>query len=73
MTKQEFENLKEGRKVWFYPNYLRFAFPAIVKTIDGVKGLWVNFFGDGQCHFTPRFDTFYAAVSKTKPETRAEK
>lgn len=72
MTKEEFYKLKDGEQVWYYPTYFRYAFPAIVKTIDGEKGLWVNFFGDGQCHFTPHFTSFYNAVSTTQQKIQHE-
>ena len=28
--------------------------PGVVRTIDGRRSVWVNFFGDGQTHFTPQ-------------------
>ena len=40
--------------VWFRPPYLAYRMPGIVRTIDGRRGVWVNFFGDGQTHFTPQ-------------------
>ncbi len=54
MTKEDFDKLAEGAKVWYAPTYFTFPMLGIVKTIDGVKGVWVNFYGDGQCHFAPQ-------------------
>ena len=53
MTRNEFDALEEETRVWFHPTYFAFPFPGVVRTINGVKGVWINFFGDGQCHFTP--------------------
>ena len=40
--------------VWFSPPYLAYRMPGVVRTIDGRRGVWVNFFGDGQTRFTPQ-------------------
>ena len=26
----------------------------MIRTIDKRRGVWVNFFGDGQCHYVPQ-------------------
>ena len=64
MTKEEFDNLPEGAKVWYAPTYFAFPMAGVVMTVDGVKGVWVNFFGDGQCLFTPpsSYDRWYTWV-----------
>ena len=53
MTKEEFDSLPEETRVWYAPTYFAFPFPGVVRTIDGLKGVWINFYGDGQCHFAP--------------------
>ena len=65
MTKAEFEALPEGAKVWYEPMYFAFPVLGVVKVVDGVKGVYVNLFGDGQCQFSPSptwEELFYAAV-----------
>ncbi len=49
MTVKEFNSLADGTAVWFRPPYFAFAMPATVRIMDGSRGLWVNFYGDGQC------------------------
>lgn len=62
MTKSHFKRLPVGTPVWFQPHYLAFAFPGIVKRIHGRKGIWVNFFGDGQCFFVLKRPQQYESV-----------
>ncbi|MBO4513781.1 MAG: hypothetical protein J5746_13560 [Victivallales bacterium] len=55
MTKEEYNKLPVGTVVWFKPAYFAFAMPGVIKTtLTGGRGIWVNFFGDGQCLFTPQ-------------------
>jgi len=54
MTVKEFNSLADGTAVWFRPPYFAFAMPATVRIMDGSRGLWVNFYGDGQCFFAPQ-------------------
>ena len=54
MTRKQFDRLEDGVMVWFRPPYLAFRMPGVVRTIDGRRGVWVNFFEDGQTHFTPQ-------------------
>lgn len=51
MTVKEFNSLADGTAVWFRPPYFAFTMPATVRIRDGRRGLWVNFYGDGQCRF----------------------
>ena len=53
MTKEEFDKLDDGTKVWYAPTYFAFPMLGVIKTIGGEKGVWVNFYGEGQCLFTP--------------------
>lgn len=53
MTKAEWNKLKEGDKVWVFPSYFTFEMLGVVKVIKHKKGVWVNFFGDGQTHLCP--------------------
>lgn len=53
MTKREWDKLKEGDKVWVDMPYFAYKMLGVVKTIDHWKGVWVNFFGDGQMHLCP--------------------
>ena len=54
MTRKQFDRLEDGVMVWFSPPYLACRMPGVVRTIGGRRGVWVNFFGDGQTHFTPQ-------------------
>ena len=54
MTRKQFDRLEDGVMVWFRPPYLACRMPGVVRTIDGRRGVWVNFFGDGQCHYVPQ-------------------
>ena len=54
MTAKQFDRLEDGVMVWFSPPYLACRMPGVVRTIDGRRGVWVNFFGDRQTHFTPQ-------------------
>jgi len=54
MTAEEFNSLEDGASVWFRPPYFAFPMPAIVRIKNVRRGLWVNFFGDGQCLFSPQ-------------------
>ena len=54
MTRKQFDRLEDGVMVWFRPPYLAYKMPGVVRTIGGRRGVWVNFFGDGQTHFTPQ-------------------
>lgn len=58
MTRDDFDNLRDGDRVWFAPSYFAFPMLAVVKTVD-----WVNFFGEGQCLFAPLTEAFYCSVS----------
>lgn len=53
MTKREWNKLQEGDKVWVDMPYLAYKMLGVVKTIDHRKGVWINFFGDGQTHLCP--------------------
>lgn len=53
MTREDFDKLADGTKVWYSPTYFAFPMPGTIKTVNGVKGVWVNFYGDGQCFFSP--------------------
>ena len=65
MTKDDFEKLKDGDKVWFCPTYFAFPMLGVVKHgYRSMKGVWVNFFGEGQCLFAPLTEAFYCAVSR---------
>jgi len=71
MTRQEFDDLPVGTKVWFKPGYFAYRIPGTVKIFgrgeSAIKGIWVNFFGDGQCFFAHglfREDRFYSFVSR---------
>ena len=69
MTQSQFEALQEGDLVWFYPDYFAWPWLATVRTIDGRKGVWVNFWGEGQCHFTPpsyRKDKWFNCITKVE-------
>ena len=67
MTKREFGKLKEGDVVWFFPSYFKYAMCGVKKRIGRESGVWINFFGDGQCFFAPRGrDKFYKWVSVDK-------
>lgn len=54
MTIKEFNSLSNGASVWFCPPYFAFPMPATVSIKDGRRGLWINFYGDGQCRFEPQ-------------------
>lgn len=54
MTVKEFNSLADGTAVWFRPPYFAFAMPATVRITGERHGLWVNFYGDGQCMFVPQ-------------------
>ena len=54
MTRKQFDRLEDGVMVWFRPPYFAYRMPGVVRTIDGRRSVWVNFFGDGQTHFTPQ-------------------
>ncbi len=54
MTPEEFNVLSDGASVWFRPPYFAFPMPAIVRIRNGRRGLWINFYGDGQCLFVPQ-------------------
>ncbi len=62
MTKTQFKKLKVGTPVWFAPPYLAYPFPGIVKRVRGSRGIWINFFGDGQCLFVLRRPEHYEWV-----------
>ena len=51
MTKERYESLRDGTRVWFHPSYFAYSMLGVIKTVNGERGIWVNFFGDGQCHF----------------------
>lgn len=51
MTKEEYNNLPLGSKVWFRPDFFVYAFPGVIREQDGVRTVYINFFGHGQCHF----------------------
>ena len=64
MTKERFDSLPDGTLVWFHPHYFAFPMLGTIRTYtrtDGVwgefsgggRGIWVNFYGEGQCLFTP--------------------
>lgn len=53
MTAKEFNALEDGADVRFSPNYLSYAMPGVVCSVRGRKGVRINFFGEGQCVFTP--------------------
>ena len=53
MTKREWDKLKEGDKVWVFPSYFTFEMLGVVKVIKHKKGVWINFFGDGQMFWRP--------------------
>ena len=53
MTKDKFDKLENGTMVWYAPAYFSFPMLGVIKTMDGEKGVWVNFYGDGQCFFAP--------------------
>ena len=63
MTKDEFDKLNDGDTAWFEPHYFHFPMLGIIRTIDGEKGVWINFFGDAQAHFIPRVPSFYDSVT----------
>ena len=54
MTAKQFDRLEDGVMVWFRPPYLAYRMPGVIRTIGKRRGVWVNFFGDGQTHFTPQ-------------------
>lgn len=64
MNKHDFDRLKEGENVWFAPHYFAFPMLGVIRTINGEKGVWINFFGDGQAHFIPRLDSSYESVTR---------
>lgn len=63
MTKEKFDKLPDGTKVWFSPAYFAFPMLGIIRTIDGERGIWINFFGDGQCLFVPRRPQHYDYIT----------
>lgn len=69
MTKTDYDSLPVGTKVWFKPSYLSFAMLGTVKEKDGERGIWVNFFGDGQCMFQPMTESFYGCVTLDELES----
>ena len=54
MTVKQFDRLEDGVMVWFRPPYLAYRMPGVIRTIGGKRGVWMNFFGDGQCHYVPQ-------------------
>ena len=54
MTRKQFDRLEDGVMVWFGPPYFAYRMPGVIRTIGRKRGVWVNFFGDGQTHFTPQ-------------------
>ncbi len=65
MTKSHFKKLPIKTLVWFAPPYFAFAFPGIIQRRHGRRGIWVNFFGDGQCFFVLRNPAEYLYVHET--------
>ena len=53
MTKREWNKLQEGDKVWVDMPYFAYKMLGVVKVIKHEKGVWINFFGDGQMHLCP--------------------
>ena len=51
MTSKQFNRLEDGVMVWFRPPYFAYRMPGVVRTVDSKRGVWVNFSGDGQCHY----------------------
>ena len=51
MRREAFNRLKEGTLVWFSPTYFTLPMVGVVKQEPWAKGIWVNFYGDGQCFF----------------------
>lgn len=70
MTKDDFDKLKDGDKVWFSPSYFSIPMLGVARTIRGEKGVWVNFFGDGQCHFVPRGEGFFTTLARYREGER---
>ena len=70
MTKREWDKLKEGDKVWVFPSYFTFEMLGVVKVIKHKKGVWLNFFGDGQMFWRPsRMEVRLKALELYKEET----
>lgn len=63
MTQCEFHSLPVGTTVWFEPNYFKFPMVGVIKEIDGVKGVWINFFGQAQCLFELQYPRDYECVT----------
>ena len=75
MTIEEYAALPEGETVWFRPPFLSYAFPGVVRTIGNTRGIWVNFFGDGQClfaHQEGRERQFASWITKQEKEKENE-
>ena len=70
MTRKQFDRLEDGVMVWFRPPYLAYRMPGVIRTINKRRGVWVNFFGDGQCHYVPqkgREDSSPPGASRSSP------
>lgn len=48
----EYNALPLETEVWFKPPYFKYRMPGVVKRRDGIRGVLVNFLGDGQCFFS---------------------
>lgn len=71
MTKEKFDSLTAHDTVWFSPPFFAYPFPGVIrKRRNGATRIWINFFGTGQCEFTPTdYDKdFYNWVSQEGPE-----
>lgn len=65
MTKDELEKLDIGTALWFRPDYFAFPMVGVVKQVKKEKGIWINFFGEGQCFFP------FANLSEKNLQNRA--
>ena len=69
MTKREWDKLKEGDKVWVDMPYFAYKMLGVVKIIKHEKGIWLNFFGDGQMFWRPpRMEVRLKALERYKEE-----
>ena len=60
MTQEDYERLPDGTRVWFCTDFFAIPILGVIKTKNGERGIWVNFFGHGQCHFLDK--TFYTGI-----------
>ena len=63
MTQDEFEKLNDGDPVWFEPTYFHFPIRGTIRTLNGEKGVFINFYGDALAQFIPHTPSFYDSVT----------